>query len=589
VLALCGALAAGCTGVVEGGAGPGTGGVPAPGGSGGVPAASGGGSGPVGTGGSAAPGSGGSAGQPGSGGPSGAGGTAIPCRADAPDPGEAPLRMLTRQQYLNTVRDLFGNVNVEGVFPPVVGESTFGFVQSDVDQVALENYQRGAETIAAWVAASKNNLDKVAPCAAGAEPKTCARTFVQTFGARLYRAPVVPAEVDAHLALYDVGAPNGGYAHGIELMLRGMLQASRFLYRVELGTTEAVGAKAVKLSGYELAARLSYSLWNTAPDDTLRAAAMNGTLATPAAVMTQAQRMLGDARGKAVVPRFLEAWIRLPELDTVAKDTSRYPEWTDALRASLVGQARGFIDDVVTAQGGKLTALLTSPTVLIDKNLAAFYGADAAPLTAGAFQKTTQTGRASGLLTLPAFLATQAKAGESSPIYRGKFVREQLLCQQLPAPPADVPPAPAITATTSTRGRLTQHEVDPACSGCHRLMDPIGFAFENYDAIGRYRTSDGGMTIDASGMVVGSVDLDGAFVGVGPLGTKLAGSAQVETCVATQWFRHAMARFEQSADSCSVQAVVDAFRGAGGDLRTLPPAIVQTGAFLYRRPIVPVP
>jgi hypothetical protein len=146
-----------------------------------------------------------------------------------------------------------------------------------------------------------------------------------------------------------------------------------------------------------------------------------------------------------------------------------------------------------------------------------------------------------------------------------------------------------VAPGVSTRERLKQHEVDPACSGCHKLMDPIGFGFESYDAIGRFRTTDGGKPVDAHGEVVGTHDIDGTFVGVAELGQKLASSAEVRDCVARQWFRFTLSRFEQDPDTCSMKKIVDTFQAADADLNTLPAAVVETDAFLYRRPISETP
>ncbi len=520
-----------------------------------------------------------------------AGSGAVSCNAAAPDPGDAPLTRLTQEQYLNTVKDLFGaSIKLDTVFPPVQSGSFFGIVQADVDGVDLDKYQRGAEAVAAAVVADKTLLNKVAPCAsstAAADARNCAKTFLSAFGTRIYRAPVAAADVDRHLVLYDAGAANGGYAHGMQLLLSGMLQAPRFLYRVELGTAEAVGPKAVKLSGYELAARLSYGLWNSTPDDMLNTAAAGGTLATPADVSAQLTRMLKDPRGATMVPHFLASWIHLPELNNVAKNDKIYPEWNDDLRNAMTAQANQFFNDLLQNKGGTVAALLTSQSVFMNSKTALLYGAAATGLpTDNTFQTSQKTdGTVSGLLTLPAFLATQAKASEGSPIYRGKFVREQLFCQDLPAPPANVPPAPEVTPGVSTRERLKQHEVDMACAACHQMMDPIGLGFENYDGIGRYRTMDAGKPVDASGSISGTADANGPFNGVAELGMKLSKSATVESCVAKQWFRYAMARAETPADACSMQSIGQAFHDAGGDLRTLPGALVTTPSFMYRRPL----
>jgi hypothetical protein len=362
-----------------------------------------------------------------------------------------------------------------------------------------------------------------------------------------------------------------------------MLQSPRFLYRVEIGTSEKVSDRAVKLSPYEVAARLSYMLWGTLPDARLNEAIEDGSLTTKEGVAAQLDWMLEDERGERLVHRFLGSWTHLNGLNSVVKDADAFPEWQSrSFRESLRGQADAFFDHVLDDEGGKLSALLTSTTVFYNKDLGGYYGVTGDE----SFQALKRTdGATSGILTLPALLAIQAKPAESSPIYRGKFVREALLCQQLPAPPANIPKPPEVDPSSSTRERLSQHEVDPSCVGCHQLLDPIGFGFEHYDAIGRYRELDGGEPVDASGKVIATRDMDGEFEGVAELGSRLAGSAEVEECVARQWFRFAIARFEQDMDGCSMESLLETFKAAGQDLNALPRAVVETDAFLYRRPI----
>jgi hypothetical protein len=502
------------------------------------------------------------------------------------DPGPAPLRLLSRVQYLNTLRGLVGDVQgVEAALGPSRETSEFGLLQADIAQVDVENYQAAADLVATKLTESDSALKRVAPCEAtsATELRACARDFVQGFGERAYRAPLLDdVDIERHLALYDQGAKTS-HRHGMELLLKGVLQAPRFLYRVEIGTEEAVGEKAIRLSAREVAARLSYGLWDAAPDQRLLDAADAGLLANPDGVVEQAQWMLLDERGQTLVRRFLERFIHVSETDTLIKNGDLYPEWGDGkFRRAVQDQARTFFDYVLNERGGKLNALLTSPTLFVNEPLGSFYGvtggADFAPIE-------RRDGTASGLLTLPALLSRLAKPAESSVIYRGKFVREALFCQQLPAPPANIPRPPEVDADSSTRERLAQHEVDPSCSSCHRLIDPIGFGFENFDAIGRYRTQDGGQAVDARGEIVGIADAGGQFDGVVELGQRLAQSATVQECVARQWFRFFMARFEQDADRCSMQRVVQAFRGAESALTALPEAVLRTDAFLYRRPL----
>jgi hypothetical protein len=202
--------------------------------------------------------------------PIGQAGTSLRCEPSAPlDPGPAPLRLLSREQYLNTLRDLFGAAGEPGAsLASVADPSEFGLLQADVSQVELEEFQRTADVVAAKVVADKALLGSLAPCS-GTDKRACARMLVQRIGSRAYRAPLTdPADIERHLKLYDLGAKTS-HEHGIELVLRGMLQSSRFLYRVELGSGEKVADAAVLLSDYELAARLSYVFWKTLPDDAL--------------------------------------------------------------------------------------------------------------------------------------------------------------------------------------------------------------------------------------------------------------------------------------------------------------------------------
>lgn len=506
------------------------------------------------------------------------------CKAGTVDPGPAPMKVLSRSQYLNSVRDLVGAVSgLDTELGMNSNASAFGLVQPDLAQVDLENYRNAAIKVASSVVANATLLNQLAPCDASAVKRDCAKAFVQSFASKAYRAPVSDAaDVELHLSkLYDVGA-KVSHAHGIEILIQGILQAPRFLYRVEIGTGEKVSTSAIKLSGYEIAARLSYSLWDTAPDAKLAQAAAAGQLATKEGVVAQLGWMLQDDKGKTAVRRFVENWLHLPDLDRSVKDATLYPQWNAGFRTSLTTQARTFIDDVLANQGGKLDTLLTSQTVFVNKDLGSYYG------TTGGDTFTPTTGNAgatSGILTLPAFLALMAKPSESSPIYRGKFVREMMLCQLLPAPPANIPKPPDVMPGVSTRERLAQHEVSPACAGCHKLMDPIGFAFENYDSLGKYRTQDGSAPVDASGELISTGEVDAKINGVVELGQKLAQSETVRQCLARQWFRFALARFEQSVDDCSMKGLVDSFEAAGADLNTLPKAIVESDAFQYRHPL----
>jgi hypothetical protein len=507
----------------------------------------------------------------------GAGGTAASCDPATLDPGPSPLLRLTPIQYRNTIQELFGSlIDTTQLFPNEIARAHIGLLQPDVSQFDVETYQGYAELVAAAVA---SNATQLAPCDAPtveASASACMQTFISTFGPRIYRSPLTTADVDRVLAVFNQGFQGAGYAHGLELAVSAMLQSPRFLYRPELGDATAQGATAtaVPLSGYEIASRLAYAFWNSAPDAELLTAASDGSLSTPAGRDAQLVRLVADPRAHESFRNFLYAWLGLSDLDTVVKDRTAFPTWQDDTPAELKKQADAFFDEVLFGQaGGTLSSMFSLP-------LGQF-----APPTLSDWQQDAAT--ATGVLTLPALLAVHSKATESFPIYRGLLVREQLLCQPLPPPPpaaAANPPQPM--PGIPTRERFEQHSVDPACTGCHRLMDPIGFAFENYDAIGRYRTEDRGLAIDPSGALNGT-DVDGPFTGVAELSSILDQSEQVRSCTARQWFRYVMQRFDQASDACSTGPVIDAFTTSGYRWESLQTSVIHTPAFLQRRPIVP--
>ena len=301
------------------------------------------------------------------------------------------------------------------------------------------------------------------------------------------------------------------------------------------------------------------------------AAAAEGALNTPEGIAEQARRLTADPRSEQSFRDFLRVWFGLTDWDAVEKDTVAFPIWSEQTRAQLNAQSEDFFDAVLFSGEGTLDSLFSLDA------------ADVATEEMTAWQAQGE-GSAKGLLSLPALLSRHSKPTETFPIYRGLFVREQLLCQSLPPPPSDVGEPPAPAQGVSTRDRFEQHSSDPACRGCHTMIDPLGFAFENYDAIGRFRTSDEGHAIDASGALVGT-DVDGTFTNLAELSSMLAQSETVRACTARQWFRFIMQRFEQPADGCSMQSLSKDFATSGHRFTALRTAIVQTPAFRMRRPI----
>ena len=370
-------------------------------------------------------------------------------------------------------------------------------------------------------------------------------------------------------------------------MIEVALQSPRFLYRVELGAPPAAGQTIVKLDDWEMASRLSYLLWRSMPDDALFTAAAGGKLTQSSDIQAQVQRMIADPKARGVTSDFYTQWLRVGEIGGVEKVAAVFPGWSASVAALMQQETTRFLDYVTWDGDGSLDTILTAPFTLVNGPLASYYGFSG--VSGDAFVKTALGGtHRSGVLSQGGLLGLLAKADQTSPVHRGKFVREQLLCMELPPPPADLMiKPPALSTTLTTRQRFTQHSIDPACTGCHHLMDPIGLGFEDFDGAGVFRASENGQPVDDSGEVKDS-DVTGPFHGVAELAAKLASSDQVRACVTAKWFRYGYGRGETDADSCSMNALKTQFAAGGFKVRDLMIALTRTDAFLYRQVIPPV-
>jgi hypothetical protein len=502
-----------------------------------------------------------------------------------PQTGPTALRRLTNAQYHRTIRDLLGidAVEVESFAP----DERIGAFKSNgsapVVDLQVEQYMDAAEVIATAAAA---DLAGLLPCDPGAIGEdACAEELIRTMGPRAYRRPLDEAEIAALVGVYLDGKAEGDFANGIRVALQGMLQSPYFLYHVELGTQSESDGAPVSLTGHELAARLSYFLWDSMPDEALFAAAEAGELYTDEGLEAQVERMLEDPKAAEAIASFHLQWLGVDEIDGVEKDGVVYPAFTAELAASMKAETAAFANWVIGSGDARLETLLTSNVSLTDDpNLLALYGVTLPPgHVPGEPVELPATERA-GLLTQASLLARHAHADQTSPVHRGKLVRENFLCTPLPPPPGDVdnvPPDPTPGATT--RQRFAEHVEDPACAGCHVLIDGLGFGFEGYDGIGAFRTMEEGQAVDASGEVVGTDDIDGPFVGAVELAAKLAESDQVRACVATQWFRYALGRIDTGDDQCAFDHMNEAFAASDYDVRELVKTIVLSDSFRFRR------
>jgi hypothetical protein len=503
-----------------------------------------------------------------------------------------PLRRLTRFEYANSVRDLLG-VDPAPASELPVDEVTDGFSNNaavlTVSALHAEKYVLVSEALAKAALKNLAGLTGCDPKAKGEE--ACALAFARKFGRRAFRRPTSAEDEQLLMKAYNAGRTGGSYAEGIEVMVRAALQSAHFLYRLETTTPSVARAKLVSLSQFELATRLSYLLWASGPDDALLDMAARGELDSKAKVLTKAREMLNDAKARGAITDFFNQWLGTSRLDILSKSESLFPAYSPALRDAMSRELPAFVEYVLWSGDRKFESLLTSQVAFVSGPLAQLYGVSAPTASGTTPEQVTlpaNQGRA-GILTQAGFAAVQAHPDQTSPVLRGKFVRARLLCQPPPPPPPDADiTVPDVKEGATARERFSAHlTAGTSCMGCHQLMDPIGLAFENFDAIGQYREREGSHTIDVSGAVIGASEpsLAGSFKGVRELATKLANSEQARDCLATQWFRFAAGRSEDPPDACSVATLQETFSASGGDLSELLLGMTQTDAFFYRAPI----
>lgn len=515
----------------------------------------------------------------GSGGSDDTGGSPAEC-ADGFDVGPTPLRRLTRREYANAVADLLGIDADVSTLDPDEKLATFDSnLAAPVSPSIVLQYRALAEAVAN---AAIVELGAIVPCdpasVAGDAAAACTSEFIADFGRRAFRRPLTADEIAAYSQLAAGGTH---FVDGIRLAIGAMLQSVHFLYHLELAPTDAA-SDLVALDDHQLAARLSFFLWGSIPDDTLLDAAAAGELQDPVRLRAEAERMLQSEQAASAVQSFHIQWLGLDRKNIVAKSSDVYPAFDDAMRDAMWAETERFVTHVVLEGDGRLATLLTSSESFVDGPLAELYGVSVPADHDPAEPVALDPSQRAGLLTQAAFLAAHAHNDSSGPVQRGVAVRRDMLCQPLPPPPNDVPDLPPIDPDVTTRERFEIHSSDPTCAACHAMIDGIGLAMENYDGIGAHRVQENGKPIDASGELLGT-DVDGTFDGAVALAAKLAESRDVHDCVTTQWFRFAFGRGESSLDACTIDALRADFAASDGDVRELMLAIVVSDAFRKHR------
>lgn len=502
-----------------------------------------------------------------------------------PTAAPAPLARLTNREYQNSLRDLFPGVTMpEAELPAdIVVEGFDNNTKAQTPSPSLiEQYQTSARAVGAAVIA---NMSTALPCQATTD--ACGAQFIDQFVSRAYRRPLTSEERTSYTTFFSAARSSYDFPTAVSMVVQAALQSPNFLYRVELAGKAAAGM--APLTGYEMASRLSYFFWDTMPDQALLDAAASGMLDKPAGVEAEARRLLADPRARVAVANLFRQWLRFDKMDRMPKSSEVFPDWNEQVAESLRSSANKFVERVFWELDGSLDALLTDTKTYVDARIAPLYGVTAA----GSGMTLTETNKAqrSGILTQAGLLASFAHETADSPVLRGVFVMDRLLCMAPPPPPPGVTGSimetMIATGPMTTRDRFAKTHEQGECASCHHTIDGFGFGFSHYDAVGKWRETENGLAVNAKGWIANTRDADGDFDGVVELGQRLAQSAQVSDCVASQWFRYSLGLGSADVPSCALAPVAKAFTERGADLRELMIATVTSDAFRNRPEVVP--
>jgi hypothetical protein len=506
-------------------------------------------------------------------------------------------RRLTHNQYNNTVRDLLGDESRSATKFPTE-DFVHGFTNQAEGQgmspLLSEAYSQAAEKLArnAFRGGDANHLVPCKP--AGPADAACRDRFVKEFGLRAFRRPLRSDEVARYGKLFAMEANRtSDFLKGAQVVVEAMLQSPNFLFHQEPGTDPTQRQ-------YAIANRLSYFLWDTMPDQILLQAAAAGQLNSNAQIRAQIDRLLSNQQAKSSMEEFLAQWLRYDRLRSAFREVRLYPEFSSELVSSMFEETRRLFDHLVW-ENRNFLEFFTADYTFLSPDLAQVYGmpAPSEPFAKVAFPPDSPR---AGVLGQATFLSVTGKPADSSPTERGLFIREHFLCQIVPPPPPGVNTTlPVLTdeKPLNNRQRLQVHLANPACAGCHRLIDPIGFGFENFDAIGRFRdkhviriypTFDEMKNKTKTSPTVHKLDIDAAgfiqgmpnsqFKSPKEAGRILASDPGCQKCIVKMMFRYALGRPETEADQASIETALEQFRSSQFRFKNLIIAIATSEPFL---------
>jgi len=506
------------------------------------------------------------------------------------------IHRISSSQYANAVTQLFGALDV----PEVPGEdlSKYGFSSVDlatrtISRVELEQYESAAYAVVDQVWADPARREALLGCSPTSAADPCVRDFFTQFARSAWRRTVEPEELDQICELAEKLASDlADRWKGLRYALASVLLSPHFLWRVEMGEPDPETGLTRYTSG-EMASRLSFLIWDGLPDAELLDLADDDALRDVDAIREQAQRMVDDPRARPALTKFFREFMLLVNIDDeLSKDPAQFPQLTETLGQSMRLELEKGFEDVVFEEEGDFRKVLTTRETFLNRELAELYGVGDL-LDGDEFQKVTipESSHRAGLLTRSGFLANNAAKNAyeavTSPTHRGRFVRLKLMCLDVaPPPPGTDTTIPDVDpgAPATLRERLNDHAQEPACVGCHNLMDPIGFGLENYDAIGAWRTKDEGISIDAV------TELDGtAFEGGVELGVTLAELTSVSDCIARNYFSYASGRPDDfyGGDERPLATLIENFAASDYDLKTLVVDLVVNEGYRFAGEVTP--
>ena len=505
------------------------------------------------------------------------------------DPGPFVIRRLTKVEYGNTLHDLFGvdpavaddlpaEVFGEGylnTLSPLQSEQYLAIANEVLDRIMASNNARPTKV-------QKQLFGKTPP--PGADERAAATKLARSLARNAYRRPPTESELDVLLRVFDLARENKlAYPGALRLMLKAVLVSPQFLFITPAMEAEA-GRSIVPLDDYQLASRLSYLLWATMPDAELSALADRGKLHEPAVLKAQVKRLLDDPRSRALFDGFGAQWLGLGSLESKTFDTAKFPQMTGALRSSMYDEARLFFESIVR-ENRSVVSLVDCDYTFLNGTLAALYGLDK-KVTGSRWRKVKLTdANRGGILGMPGILAVTSFPNRTSPVKRGVWVLEQVLGERVPPPPPNVPSLEKQDKQTvenlTLRERTELHRKDPVCANCHKVLDPIGFGLENFDAIGQWRDQDdAGGAIDAAGELPGGKH----FTSPKELKTIIAArSGDLARNVTEKLLAFALCRQLEGYDEIVVDHLMETIAKDGYRMQTLITEIVTSYPFTHRR------